>query len=699
MKMQNDDLNIWEMNINNALGIVDVGIWDYDVIEDEAFWSEKTYEIFEINKDEVPTFQKVLDLIHPEDREHYLNIYHKALREKKSYKVKFRIYRKDGSVRKLSTYADVILDENREVVRVIGTTVDSSKQDLLNTQLFERVQEISNHYLGVGIWSTDMTENKILFCSKGVESICGYSYHEFIDNKVAWVDLIYPGDIKEYQVKQKLLKQGKKIKHYYRIVHKNGEIRWIQDETIPSFDMEGNLSRIDGIVTDISEQKKSEEKMTFLAHHDCLTGLPNRLQFGNELTYLIETSQVTNEKFAMMYLDMDGFKRVNDTFGHQIGDKLLKEISFRLATCISEQDLIARMGGDGFSVIIRHIEDLPQRPISIAEQMIAAIEEPFFIDNYEMYITISIGIAFFQRGNDDSITLIKKADSALYRAKGAGKNTYQIYTSSMEKEFLKEYHLERALRKAIERNEFLMHYQPKVEAKTGEIVGAEALIRWQHQDRMIPPGEFIPLAEETGIIFSLTDWTLRTVCEQIKRWEEMNVPIVPVSVNISPKRLLKNDWVETFLRIIDETKVNPEYLELELTESVLIENEESFNNSIQTLKNIGIKISIDDFGTGYSSLIYLRKFKVDTVKIDQYFIQNSLENEVPVAKYIINLSHDLNMNVVAEGVETEKQVTLLQQYGCDQLQGYYFSKPVPAEEYIKMVSGTRGQVHCPKVGS
>jgi diguanylate cyclase (GGDEF)-like protein/PAS domain S-box-containing protein len=686
MQIMDVGINFFEKNINMALELINFGNFYYDVLEDKTFWSDTMFNIFDVDYEVVPAYNKVLEIIHPEDCEYFHNKYQNALIKKKGFSAEYRIIRRDGEIRVINQYVDLIINDQNQVVKLLGTSVDVTEQRKIHQELKEnkkKIRDISN-MLEVGIWSKDKKTGQYIFCSKGFETICGYSPYEFEQNLVQWKDIVYKEDVEKFLSRNEKLKDGKVQNFQYRIVHKNGAIKWVQDETIPTFDSNGELIELDGIITDISEQKVNEEQMTYLAYHDYLTGLPNRRMFKNELSALIEKSVLLGTEFALMYLDIDGFKRINDTFGHLIGDKLLSKISSKLKKCIDEQDLICRMGGDEFSVLLRNLKE--RDPVTIAQKIITALEEPFLIDGYELYITTSIGIAPFQK-LDNTKTVYKKADMALYRAKTTGKNNYQICTSLMEDKFLKLYTIERDIRKALKNNDFQLYYQPKVEAHTGKIIGAEALLRWCHHEcGMISPDEFIPIAEENGLIFRITDWTLRTVCEQIRQWELLNFPLVPISVNISPKRFFKNDWGKEFIKIITETKVNPNLLELEITESTLIQNEKVFLSSINDLKDIGVKVSLDDFGTGYSSLFYLDKYNLDTVKIDQCFINSYiLENKSPLTKYIINLAHELNMNVVAEGVETEKQLTILREQGCDQIQGYLFSKPVPVEYFTELL--------------
>jgi diguanylate cyclase (GGDEF)-like protein/PAS domain S-box-containing protein len=539
-----------------------------------------------------------------------------------------------------------------------------------------------------GIWSLNVKDDNYLFCSPDVEKICGFSSDKFIEQKIIWDDLIYEEDKVNYRESRKELKKGKPYNGYYRITHHSGEIKWIFDHTTPSFDINGQLIRLDGVVIDITVQKEMQERITFLAYHDHLTNLPNQRMFEKELKSVISNQNQINcqNPIVVMYIDVDDFKRINDTFGHLFGDQLLKEISQRLQREMTNNEVLARIGGDEFSVLIKDSE----HPITLAEKIIASFHNPIFIGDYEFDITLSIGISIQNIENQNLNLILKNADVALFKAKEAGKGKYQIYNDSMEKELIQTQNLEKDLRKALKNKEFSLYYQPKVCTKTGKIAGAEALIRWHHPELgMISPSEFIPVVEENGAIFEITDWTFQTVCEQIKQWGDMDIPITPISVNISPKRFLKDDWVERFVHIIHETNVNPKLLELEITESALIENQEKFITSIKILKNMGIKISLDDFGTGYSSLLYLKRFMIDTVKIDQYFIKTYLlEGDCPIAKHIISLAHELDMIVVAEGVETEKQRSFLQENGCDQIQGYLFSKPIPVTALTELLTNT-----------
>ncbi|WP_415579406.1 EAL domain-containing protein [Filibacter tadaridae] len=679
------------MIIQNIVKMIGVGIWNYEMETGKLDCSDEVFDIYGIEKTENVNYEVFTSRVHPDDHTSFVVAYRSAVENGIGFRTAFHIVRDDGSIRLLDQYTDLVFDEDQKILRVIGTTFDITEQQKSQQNPDGKqgnLKEIAR-FLEVGIWTVDTATNKVLFCSKGMEPICGYSSSVFEMNIMSWGDIVFHEDFQDYRDRQEMLKREKLPQSEYRIVHKNGEIRWVRDESIPTYDEAGKLIRLDGIITDITEQKSTQSQLDYLArlaYHDDLTELPNRRMFNEEVNALLEKSALFDSKFAVLYLDMDGFKKVNDTLGHHTGDELLKEFSLRLKLCISSHDFVARLGGDEFSVLIRNMKGREQIE-EIASKMIDLLGEPYLIGESELFVTVSIGIAVFPIDGESAETLLERADLSLYRIKEKGKNNYKFYNQSMTEDAYKSYSLERDLRKAVDRNEFEMYYQAKINAKTNGLVGAEALIRWNHPNgNRIFPGDFIPLAEENGMIFAITIWTFRAACEQLKRWEKGGLTTVPISVNISPEIFDRQDWVETLLQIMDETNVDPGLLELEITEGVLIQNDETFITSIETLKQSGIKISIDDFGTGYSSLLYLKKFKVDTIKIDQSFTRELLNNDVSlILKAIIRLAHELDMTVIAEGVETAEQATYLRQNECDQIQGYLISKPIPVGEFVQLL--------------
>ncbi|WP_052353801.1 putative bifunctional diguanylate cyclase/phosphodiesterase [Neobacillus jeddahensis] len=562
-----------------------------------------------------------------------------------------------------------------------------TERDLAESKLKaseERFEMIFKN-LDVGIWSMNFPSMEVVFASPALEKLTGYSIQSFLTGEMPWSKLIHPDDYNEYVALQQKLQHGEMIQHQYRIMDIHGTIKWIEDKTFPVLNEDGHLIRLDGIVQDISERKRYEERINYLAFHDYLTELPNRRLFDQRLEELISNYQSDRDKFALFYLDMDRFKFVNDTLGHEIGDALLREISQRLSS-IAGNKAVFRAGGDEFTIIQLNIDAMD--PVMFGQEVIHEIEKPFEIEGYELHMTTSIGISIFP-DNGETLKMLKmNADAALFRAKELGKNNVQLFTKSLNTESYKRFTLESDLRKAIPREEFILHYQPRVDTLTGEMVGAEALIRWNHPSLgLVSPGEFIPLAEETGVIHDMSDWVIRQVCQQLQEWKEAGYPLVPISINLSEKTLMKADIVEKIKRKLARYCISPSLIEIEITEDSLIKNEGTALATIQQLREMGLAIALDDFGTGYSSIGYLKKFKVDCIKIDRSFIKHIDDNieDSTIVQSIILLAKGLRLKIVAEGVETLDQWEVLKYLNCHYIQGYLFSKPLPAERLAQLL--------------
>jgi diguanylate cyclase (GGDEF)-like protein/PAS domain S-box-containing protein len=492
------------------------------------------------------------------------------------------------------------------------------------------------------------------------------------------------------------------VDHSFRMIRKDGTLIDIEAHSKKVY-LQENRPTVIGTLLDITERKKAEDLNKYLAYHDPLTDLPNGRLFQEKLEQELIVSKTLQQKLAVMMVDLDRFKYVNDTLGHPVGDKLLKQISVRLKKNLGDRGTLSRQGGDEFLFLLPNIVNTNQ-VVEYAKTLIESLEESFHIEKYELFITASIGISIFPNDGEDSETIIKHADSALYKAKDKGKNTYQIYTPSMDVESYKLFTLESDLRKALELNQLELYYQPKICTFTSQIIGAEALIRWSHPEwGVVSPGEFIPIAEETGIIFEIEKWIKETACIQIKAWQDAGLLAIPVSINLSAYRFLEKDLLVNLRETLATTKLDPKYLEVEITESSLLENEKVIFTILDEIRNMGIRISLDDFGTGYSSLSYLKRFKgrIDTLKIDQSFINDLSRTDIEetnfITKTIIELAKHLNMDVVAEGVETVEQLEILREYNCNTIQGYLFSKPVPAEEFAELLK--KEKIEIPVVSS
>ncbi|WP_235549839.1 EAL domain-containing protein [Paenibacillus sp. Soil766] len=441
---------------------------------------------------------------------------------------------------------------------------------------------------------------------------------------------------------------------------------------------------------DITERYHTQKQINYLAYHDDLTGLPNRRFFTRHIDELLRNGIKEKSIFAVMFLDLDSFKKINDTLGHNNGDALLKLVAERLKTCChAPNQLVSRMGGDEFTILMQEMTDHTEA-IHVAEVIIKAFEKPFAVEGYEFYITASIGIAFYPQDGINGEMLMKNADIALYRMKEDGKNNYNIFKPSPNSSGIERLTLENSIRKALRSEEFVLYYQPQIDTLTGKIIGTEALVRWNHPTLgLVPPAKFIPIAEETGLIVPLGEWVLRTACIQNQIWKEKGYPPMSVSVNLSSRQFSKQNLVKTITEILLETHIDPQYLELEITESMTM-NVEVAIEVLGRLKELGIQICIDDFGTGYSNLYYLKLFSIDRLKIDQSFVRDIMtdSNDADIVATIIAMAHNLGIDVIAEGVETKEQLDFLRSQNCHEVQGFYYHRPLPAEQIEQLLMKT-----------
>jgi diguanylate cyclase (GGDEF)-like protein/PAS domain S-box-containing protein len=447
------------------------------------------------------------------------------------------------------------------------------------------------------------------------------------------------------------------------------------------------------VLRDMTETRALADKLAHMAQHDALTGLPNRLLLADRIKSAIAIAPRHMTNPGVLFLDLDGFKHVNDSLGHSIGDKLLQSVAKRLSACVRASDTVSRLGGDEFVVLLAEIAQ-PEDAAIAAGRMLEAVSTPHRIDAHELHVTTSIGVSLYPSDGSDAETLIKNADTAMYQAKESGRKSYRFFEPGMNLRVIERRNIEEGLRRALERDEFVLHYQPKLDIATGNIHGAEALIRWQHPlHGNTPPNAFISVAEDSGLIVQLGKWVLREACRQAKTWSDAGAPLQSIAVNVSAIEFQNESFMRDVFSILEETGLAPERLELELTESVLMKRSDSAAAILKTFRAEGIRLAIDDFGTGYSSLSYLTRFPVDTLKIDQSFIRQITEtpSETAVVKAVLSMAQSLELRVVAEGVETSGELAFLQSHRCDEAQGYYFSRPLPAVEFDAFIHEYAGE--------
>jgi len=543
-----------------------------------------------------------------------------------------------------------------------------------------------------GVWDWNLKTNQVYF-SPAWKSLLGYENSEIGNHPDEWFSRVHPEEIERVKVELATHAEGvtSSFKSAYPMLHKDGTYHWMLSRGIAVTDTDGKTYRITGVQTDITERKLAEEQLVYDAFHDGLTGLPNRSLFRDRLSHILEvTKRREDYLFAVLFLDFDRFKVINDSLGHLVGDQLLIAIAHRLKSCLRAVDTVARFGGDEFAILLEDLKNA-NAAIEVADRIQQELALPFNLNQQEVFTTTSIGIALSSTGYTRPEDFLRDADTAMYRAKALGKSRYVVFDQAMHTRAVTLLQLENDLRRAIERQQFQIHYQPIVSLKSGILTGFEALVRWQHPDcGLISPAEFIPIAEETGLIIPIGAWVLREACRQMRIWQELFPAHSPLtmSVNLSAKQFSQPDLIGQIVNILQETQLDARSLKLEITESVILENAELTAQMLEKLQALGIRLSIDDFGTGYSSLSYLHRLPINTLKIDRCFIENvdvDLE-KLELVRTILTLAWNLGMDVIAEGVETTGQLAQLRGLECESGQGYFFSRPVDSQTATELIA-------------
>ena len=542
-----------------------------------------------------------------------------------------------------------------------------------------------------GLWYWDLKTDELYFSHRW-NAIIGYEEDEMGNRPDDWLGRVHFSDLKRLKldILNHINGETAHFQSEYRIRHKDGSYLWVIGRGLVGRDAEGKAIRFAGSLTDVSQLKRAESRLLHDAYNDHLTGLPNRNYLTDHLGRALERKKVDRGyRFAVAFLDLDQFKVVNDNLGHLVGDQLLAAVAERLRGCTLDSDLAIRFGGDEFVLLWEGVET-QEEAREAALRVRKALAAPFHMNGQELFTTASLGITLSSGPYEKAADMLRDADIAMYEAKGKGFGEFQIFSQLMHTQTVKLWKLRNDLRRAVERDELVLHYQPLVSAASGKIVGAEGLVRWNHPSgKMISPAEFIPLAEETGLIHDVGRWVLRNACHQIRAWRDEGLIQFRVSVNVSPNQLKEADFADTVEGILAETGLDPRYLRLELTESALIDNEEQARTCLNALYDLGIRLTIDDFGTGYSSLIYLKRFNFDAIKISSTFLDGTPTdpNATALVTGLMSLAHSMNLDVVVEGVETHDQLALLRLHDCDLVQGYLASRPIEASVFEQLLRG------------
>jgi len=544
--------------------------------------------------------------------------------------------------------------------------------------------------IGDAVLCTDISGN-ITYLNLVAESMTGWPREEAIGKPLAEVFQIIDGATRKTarDPMEMAVAQNRTVGLTMDcvLIRRDGFESAIEDSAAPIHDRAGLVIGAVIVFHDVSAARAMSQQMTHSAQHDVVTNLPNRLLLNDRISQSVSLARRRNRPLAVLFLDLDHFKKINDSLGHAVGDQLLQSVSKRLLAGVRNSDTVSRQGGDEFVILLSEISH-PEDAATSARKILLSLSAPHSIESHNLDIAGSIGISIYPEDGEEAETLIKNADTAMYHAKESGRNNFQFFKPEMNRQAVERQSLEGSLRHALERCEFLLHYQPKVNLSTGQITGAEALIRWQHPDRgLVSPAQFVAIAEDCGLILPIGRWVLREACRQAREWQRAGLPFMRVAINVSATEFRAKTFLEEVSTTLKETGLEACYLDLELTEGVLMHNAKSTSSVLQALKRMGVHLAVDDFGTGYSSLSYLRQFPIDVLKIDQSFVRQISEdpNDSAIVRAIIDMGKNLKLRVIAEGIETQEQLALLQTWNCSEGQGYLFSRPVPAAQFAQLL--------------
>jgi diguanylate cyclase (GGDEF)-like protein/PAS domain S-box-containing protein len=623
-------------------------------------------------------------LTHAEDQLWVRESVREALNRREGFDLEYRIVHADGGVRWVWERGIGVQDGEGRIVAVEGLIQDITER----RNAVQALREAERRYRGLfdnaieGIFRTT-ADGQYLDANPALAQIYGFgSTAELMTSLRDIGRQLYVDPQRREEFMRIMRARGSVTGFESQVYRKNGDIIWISENARAVFDEDGRLESYEGTVEDVTERKLYQARIEQQANYDTLTGLANRSLLQDRLEQALLTANSYGTQVAVAFVDLDRFKYINDSLGHHVGDELLRTMADRLESCVRGCDTVARLGGDEFVVLLTG-HSAPDQIRNIVERMLAVVTQPWISEHGEFNVSCSIGVALYPSDGADARTLLKHADSAMYRAKESGRNNYQFFTRELNALMIERLAMESSLRRALERDQFLLDYQPRVDLGTGRIIGAEALIRWKLPEQgIVAPGKFIPLAEETGLIVPIGKWVLKAACAQNKAWQDAGLAPIVVSVNVSARQFRQDNLVRTVAEVLEETGLGARYLELELTESMVMHDAPQLVAMLGELKRLGVQIALDDFGTGYSSLSYLKRFPVDRLKVDRSFVEHLATDadDATIVRAIITLGHNLGLKVVAEGVELPEQVDFLRLNRCDEAQGFIYCPPIEPTE-------------------
>lgn len=668
------------------------GLWDWDIKNNKLYFSTIWKKMLGYENDVLPNdFSVWKENVHPDDLPKAMEDIQNHLNgQTPLYQNIHRLKHKDGHWIWNLERGKALFDADRKAIRMVGTNTDISKDKELQLKYAHQAQIIEQTHDSV--ISTDLS-GKIINWNFGSERLFGYTANEMIGKNIR---LLYTAENKDFFDKNlpTVLKE-EELNIDLIFEKKSNESVSVALSLSLLKDERGKPISVVSYAQDITDRKIAEEALLeqkdileYQAHHDTLTKLPNRLLFFEQLTQAIEKAKRHDKKLAVLFIDLDRFKQINDSLGHHYGDQVLQVIADRLLHIIRKEDTLARLGGDEFIILMEdiHKEEDPSR---LAKKISDTLVEPLHINKHSLYVSSSIGISLYPQDDTQAVNLLKYADAAMYKAKEMGRNTFQYYSSDMTEKAFAHVALEANLREALKNEEFIVYYQPQLDALNNKLIGMEALVRWKHPELgMVSPAEFIPLAEETGLIIQLDEWVMKTAMYQVAQWHKKGLDPGVLALNLSIKQLQNQEFLNLLAKALKETAFLPQWLELEVTEGQIMINPEQAIFLLQQISGMGIELAIDDFGTGYSSLSYLKRLPIDKLKIDQSFVSNLPEGkeDIGIAKAVIILANSLELKVIAEGVETQAQQEFLIENGCNNIQGYFYARPMPAEDMEKFLT-------------